>query len=122
MSVTNPLHGADLRIRRGPLYIAHVRRAADLRCYGVIRRGLIWPVRGRLGIVLAAARSRNDHLAENCRDDGCPRFPCRMYREGFMAGYRKGYADGEAAGRAAGFAAGYSAGYSAGAATATQAG
>lgn len=33
------------------------------------------------------------HLAEYCKDDYCPRLPCRM----FKAGYEKGFADGWAA-------------------------
>jgi len=54
---------------------------------------------------------RNDsHLAEDCRDDNCPRFGCRMWREGYRAGFAAGYATGYAAGEAAGFAAGYAAG------------
>jgi len=49
----------------------------------------------------------SEHLAEDCRDDTCPRFPCRIYRQGFRDGYDRGLADGMAAGEAAGFAAGY---------------
>ena len=40
---------------------------------------------------------RNDsHLAEDCRDDNCPRFGCRMWREGYRAGFAAGYAAGAA--------------------------
>jgi hypothetical protein len=65
-----------------------------------------------------ATRRSNDHLAERCRDDDCPRLPCRM----FKAGYRKGYDDGYAKGWMDGEAAGYSAGFAAGAASAVTAG
>jgi hypothetical protein len=41
-----------------------------------------------------------------CTDQDCPRFPCRVYREG----YADGYGDGQAAGYAAGAADGYAAG------------
>jgi hypothetical protein len=44
----------------------------------------------------------------------CPRFPCRVYREG----YQHGYADGRSAGYSAGYAAGYAEGYSDGQAAA----
>lgn len=47
-----------------------------------------------------------DHLAQDCTDNDCPRFPCRIYREGFEAGFRQGYSAGEAAGYAAGYSAG----------------
>jgi len=59
-----------------------------------------------------------EHLAEHCRDEGCPRLPCRM----FKAGYRKGYDDDYSAGFAAGYSAGYSAGFSAGLAAGTGSG
>jgi hypothetical protein len=70
------------------------------------------------------AFTRNDdHPYNACPDDDCPRFPCRVYKEGMTNGYAyagicapSGYPDGYAAGYGAGFAAGYSAGYSAGAA------
>ena len=43
-----------------------------------------------MGFKPAGPRRRGtaQHLAEQCRDDDCPRLPCRM----FKAGYRKGYA------------------------------
>ena len=68
--------------------------------------------------VAQAARTRNDHLYEDCEDPDCPRFPCRVYKEGIEVGYRrgynKGYADGYTAGYADGFGAGMAAGYQAG--------
>jgi hypothetical protein len=51
-----------------------------------------------------------DHLAEHCRDELCPRLPCRMFKagkaEGYDEGYSRGWIDGEAAGYSAGFSAG----------------
>jgi flagellar biosynthesis/type III secretory pathway protein FliH len=70
---------------------------------------MAWPGAARSG----ATRGNNDHLAEQCEDEGCPRLPCRMFKEGYRKGYDRGYADGYAAG----YAAGYSAGYGAGVAT-----
>jgi hypothetical protein len=57
-----------------------------------------------------ATRGKNDHLAEHCRDDLCPRLPCRMYKAGYRNGYEDGYARGFLDGEAAGFAAGFAAG------------
>lgn len=51
-----------------------------------------------------------EHLAEDCRDEECPRFPCVMFRRGYEAGFRDGFGAGFGAGEAAGYAAGYSAG------------
>ena len=90
------------------------------------------------------AFTRNDDHPYNACPDGedCPRFPCRVYREGRRDGYDGGitpgwngmavgyggitapdgypigYADGYAAGSAAGYAAGYAAGCADGAASA----
>jgi flagellar biosynthesis/type III secretory pathway protein FliH len=58
-----------------------------------------------------------EHLAEACQDDDCPRFPCRIYKQGWRAGYDRGFREGYDDGYAAGYAAGYGAGYSAGAAS-----
>ena len=58
----------------------------------------------------------SEHLAETCTDDNCPRFPCRIYKQGYQAGYGRGHQDGYDEGHAAGYGAGYSAGYAAGAA------
>jgi hypothetical protein len=38
----------------------------------------------------------------------CPRFPCRVYREGYALGYAAGHGAGYAAGRADGYAEGFS--------------
>jgi hypothetical protein len=54
-----------------------------------------------------------EHLAEDCRDDDCPRFPCVMWRKGFAAGYRRGYDQGFEEGYAAGYADGYAKGLAA---------
>jgi hypothetical protein len=53
----------------------------------------------------------SQHLAEHCRDDWCPRLPCRMWK----AGYERGYEDARLAGD---YASGYSEGYKAAAADA----
>ena len=79
--------------------------------------------------------SRDDHpLAQYCQDEDCPRFLCRLYKQGRCDGYDgnhsglagfngmavgyghagitapNGWPDGYEEGFAAGFAAGYSAG------------
>ncbi len=57
---------------------------------------------------------RNDeHYYADCDDPDCPRYPCRVYKEGAQAGYWRGYMDGESSGFASGFAAGLAAGSSA---------
>jgi hypothetical protein len=61
-----------------------------------------------------------DHLAEDCRDTDCPRYPCRIYRAGRERGYREGYGEGYGDGYAAGYPAGYAAGFAAGAAAAAR--
>lgn len=53
---------------------------------------------------MAALSTEHDYRV--CDDDDCPRFPCRVYKEG--------WADGHAAGSASGYASGYSDGYSEG--------
>ena len=60
--------------------------------------------------------ARNTHDYRDCPDPACPRFPCRVYREGKGAGYMAGYLDGEVAGYAAGFSAGMASAVGAGAA------
>lgn len=50
-----------------------------------------------------------EHRYELCRDEDCPRFPCRVYKEGYRNGYDDGYEEGWAAGNAAGYAAGQAA-------------
>jgi hypothetical protein len=64
-----------------------------------------------------AGSGTSQHLAEQCRDEGCPRLPCRMWKDGYRKGYDKGWEEGYAAGYGAGYSAGYGAGYSAGVAT-----
>ena len=44
-----------------------------------------------------------EHLAEDCHDDSCHRFPCVMYKRGYEAGYRDGYDRGWQAGYDTGF-------------------
>ena len=56
-------------------------------------------------------RRDREHDYADCTDAECPRYPCRIYREGFIAGTAAGYG----AGMAAGYAEGYSAGYQEGA-------
>ena len=51
-------------------------------------------------------RRTEEHHYADCMDPDCPRFPCRVYKEGVQAGYWRGYMDGESAGFAAGYAAG----------------
>jgi hypothetical protein len=38
----------------------------------------------------------------DCPDADCPRFPCRVWREGYAAGHAAGYAAGAADGYAQG--------------------
>lgn len=72
-----------------------------------------------------ARRGQDEHDYRECTDDGCPRFPCRLWKEaydagrrrGFDEGYSEGYAKGWADGYAAGHGEGYAAGYAAGAAS-----
>ena len=57
---------------------------------------------------MAAARSKadTDHDYRMCGDEDCPRFPCRVYKEG----YARGYLDGSISGYAQGFGEGYAQG------------
>jgi hypothetical protein len=57
------------------------------------------------------------HLAERCRDDDCPRLPCRMWKDGYQRGAEDAAATAYASGFAAGAAQGYAQGYSDGAAS-----
>jgi hypothetical protein len=63
--------------------------------------------------LLPGAKPGEHHYADCPGGDDCPRFPCRVWREGYSAGVGAGYAAGQAAG--------YAEGYSAGAATAGEA-
>jgi flagellar biosynthesis/type III secretory pathway protein FliH len=68
-----------------------------------------------------AAEDRHDYreCLQNSQDERrlapqeCPRFPCRVYREGYDHGYAAGQASGYAAGRADGYADGFSDGMAA---------
>lgn len=44
-----------------------------------------------------------NHDYRDCADPACPRFPCRVYREGDEAGERRGYDRGYQEGYADGF-------------------
>jgi hypothetical protein len=55
--------------------------------------------------------TQRKHDYRTCRDPDCPRFPCRVYKEGKADGRGGGYAAGEAAGRAEGYAEGYAEGH-----------
>jgi len=58
------------------------------------------------------------HEYTSCDDDDCPRFPCRVYKEGrrdgkiegFQLGYAKGYAEGYRKGYDAGYKTGFAEG------------
>lgn len=58
----------------------------------------------------ALAAGTRAHRYQSCRDAGCERPYCQIWREAWDEGYREGYADGHATGYAAGFDAGYAAG------------
>jgi hypothetical protein len=62
---------------------------------------------------MPAARTEREHLAEDCRDSDCPRYPCVIWRKAFAAGYRKGHDQGTAEGYAAGYPDGYAKGLAA---------
>lgn len=68
-----------------------------------------------------AGASREEHDYRRCNDGGCPRFPCRVWKEAYAEGRRfgfdEGYEEGYAKGYADGYDAGYAAGYTAGAAS-----
>ncbi|HTX85619.1 MAG TPA: hypothetical protein VME44_25825 [Streptosporangiaceae bacterium] len=59
---------------------------------------------------MSAPGGTAQHLAEFCKDELCPRLPCRMFKSGYEKGYQDGYAVGYAAGYSAGFGAGFSSG------------
>ncbi len=56
---------------------------------------------------MARTRARQDHDYTRCDDTDCPRFPCRVYREGWRDGWDRGHAEGEAEGYARGYATGF---------------
>jgi len=47
------------------------------------------------------------HEYTTCDDDDCPRFICRVYKEGFADGSSSGFGAGHAAGYAEGYGDGY---------------
>jgi hypothetical protein len=53
--------------------------------------------------------AQQQHRHESCRDRGCERPYCRIWREARAEGYREGYPEGFADGNASGFAAGQAA-------------
>jgi len=65
-----------------------------------------------MGVLTSA---RQQHRYQTCQDEGCERFACRVYKEGYRAGYDAGEAEGYAEGHAAGYTEGYAEGYAAGA-------
>jgi hypothetical protein len=113
--VTGPLQPLTSRIAGQPLQAGRPPRA-DQACYRVTARRLRRSWRSCLdtAVTLASKVRNSDHLAEDCRNENCPRFPCVMFHRGYEAGYRKGYSDGHADGRAAGYAEGYAVGYAKG--------
>jgi hypothetical protein len=56
-----------------------------------------------------------EHRYQLCRDPGCPRSWCRIYREGYengdYDGHRRGYAEGHVDGYSEGYRAGYDKGF-----------
>ena len=52
----------------------------------------------------ARTRREPEHYYESCYDMDCPRFPCRVYKQGFADGYAAGTAAGQAEGYAEGYA------------------
>ena len=67
--------------------------------------------------LLPVARTKKQHEYSLCQDPDCPRFPCRVYKEGFTAGRAVGYAEGYGDGYGTGYGDGYAEDYSAGAAS-----
>jgi hypothetical protein len=63
------------------------------------------------------ARRDHEHHYSECGQDDCPRFPCRVYKEGYVRGYEEGSAAGYETGLADGFADGFQAGIAAGSST-----
>jgi hypothetical protein len=60
---------------------------------------------------MATRSGERQHLAEDCTDDTCPRYPCVIWRKAFAAGYRKGYDQGDAEGYARGYGEGWAKGF-----------
>lgn len=53
----------------------------------------------------------NAHEYTACEDENCPRFACKVYKEGVMDGYAVGFPAGFAQGHALGYERGYREGY-----------
>jgi len=64
---------------------------------------------------LRPATTGNSHEPPACQDDDCPRYGCRMYKEGREDGKAEGYGGGYAQGAADGYSAGHEAGFAEGA-------
>lgn len=60
---------------------------------------------------MPAAVRNSEHLAEDCRDPECPRFPCQMFHRGEERGFERGFSDGHDKGHAEGYAEGYAQGW-----------
>ena len=54
-----------------------------------------------------ASASGSAHEYTTCDDEDCPRFICRVYKEGFADGHAAGFGAGQAAGYAEGYGEGY---------------
>jgi hypothetical protein len=63
-------------------------------------------------VLLPVVRPKRQHEYALCQDEDCPRFPCRVFKEGYAAGYRAGHAAGYAEGYTEGYGEGFSAGVS----------
>ena len=61
-----------------------------------------------------ATSQQQQHDYRFCGDDACPRFPCRVYKQGYADGYESGRLAGYMAGYADGYSEGYGEGYAAG--------
>ena len=48
-----------------------------------------------------------EHRYQDCDDEWCERFPCKVYKDGYEAGKAEGFGAGYAAGSADGYCAGY---------------
>jgi flagellar biosynthesis/type III secretory pathway protein FliH len=53
-----------------------------------------------------------EHRYEQCGDDYCQRFACRVYKQGYSDGWRDGHLAGYAEGYTEGFSEGYAEGAS----------
>jgi flagellar biosynthesis/type III secretory pathway protein FliH len=58
-----------------------------------------------------ARSTEQEHRYQFCADEHCPRFPCRVYKEGFQDGHRRGFDEGYAKGYPDGYNDGYRKGW-----------